>query len=129
MSNTTTEAPPLTRSWYREFPPPPSLSDRLVCTWTQSIDGIDGEYHHHPVLPDGCVDIVWIGKAAPVIAGPVTYRIVVKLPAGTKLIGARFRPSCAASSLGLPTPQSLLTRVGSTLSMSDLFNTKKCDGD
>jgi AraC-like DNA-binding protein len=27
------------------------------------------------------------------------------------------------------TPQSLLTRVGSTLSMSDLFNTKNCDGD
>jgi hypothetical protein len=44
MSNTTTEATPLTSPRYREFPPPPSLSDHLVCTWTQSIDGIDGKY-------------------------------------------------------------------------------------
>jgi len=48
------------------------------------------------------VDVVWIGGAAPVVAGPATHRIVVKLSAGTSLIGIRFRPGCAASSLGLP---------------------------
>ncbi len=48
---------------------------------------------------------LWIscGSAAPRPWLPGRrHRIVVKLPAGTKLIGARFRPSCAASSLGLP---------------------------
>jgi len=102
MSNTRTALTARTSSRYQEFPPPPSLSDRLVCTWTQNIRGVDGEYHPHPVLPDGCVDVVWIGGAAPVVAGPATHRIVVKLPAGTILIGIRFRPGCAASSLGLP---------------------------
>ncbi len=102
MSNTRTALTARTSSRYQEFPPPPSLSDRLVCTWTQNIRGVDGEYHPHPVLPDGCVDVVWIGGAAPVVAGPATHRIVVKLSAGTSLIGIRFRPGCAASSLGLP---------------------------
>jgi AraC-like DNA-binding protein len=96
-----------TRSRYREFLPPPSLSGRLVCTWTQNIDGIEGEYHHHSVLPDGCVDIVWIGRAAPIVAGPATHRIVVKFPTETSLIGIRFRPGWAASSLGLPVNEML----------------------
>ncbi len=41
------------------------------------------------------------------VAGPATHRIVVKLPAGTSLIGIRFRPGCAASSLGLPVNEML----------------------
>lgn len=91
----------LLHSKYREFPPPRSLSDRLVCVWTQSIEGSDGEYSHS-VLPDGCVDIVLIGNAAPVVAGPANERIVVRLPAGATIIGFRFRPGWATSSLGLP---------------------------
>src|SRR5947199_10782840 len=102
MSNTRTALTARTSSRYQEFPPPPSLSDRLVCTWTQNIRGVDGEYHPHPVLPDGCVDVVWIGGAAPEVAGPATHRIVVKLPADTSLIGIRFRPGYAASSVGVP---------------------------
>jgi AraC-like DNA-binding protein len=107
MTDVGSEVTARTSSRYREFLPPPSLSDRLVCTWIQNIDGIEGEYHRHPVLPDGCVDIVWIGSAAPVVAGPATHRIVVKLPAATSLIGVRFRPGCAASSLGLPANEML----------------------
>jgi AraC-like DNA-binding protein len=107
MSNTRTALTARTSSRYQEFPPPPSLSDHLVCTWTQNIRGVEGEYHHHPVLPDGCVDIVWIGGAAPVVAGPATHRIVAKLPVETNLIGIRFRLGCAASSLGLPVNEML----------------------
>lgn len=36
------------------------------------------------------------------MAGPATHRVVVGLPAGTSLIGVRFQPGWAASSLGLP---------------------------
>lgn len=91
----------LLHSNYREFPPPRSLSNRLVCVWTQSIEGSEGEYLHS-VLPDGCVDIVLIGNAAPVVAGPANERIVVGLSAGAKIIGFRFRPGWATSSLGVP---------------------------
>lgn len=72
-----------------------------MCLWTQHIDSAGGEYRH-PVLPDGCVDIVWIGEAAPVVAGPATRRVVVGLPAGIKLVGVRFRPGWAAACLGIP---------------------------
>lgn len=91
----------LLHSKYREFPPPHSLSNRLVCVWTQSIKGSEGEYSH-AVLPDGCVDIVLIGSAAPVVAGPANERIVVNLQAGSNIIGFRFRPGWATSSLGAP---------------------------
>jgi AraC-like DNA-binding protein len=88
-------------SLYDEYRAPRALADRVMCLWTQQVDGANGEYHH-PVLPDGCVDIVWIGGAAPVVAGPATRRVVVGLPAGTALVGVRFRPGWAAASLGLP---------------------------
>lgn len=87
-------------SHYRELPPPRSLSDHLVCVWTQRIEGA-GEYRH-PVLPDGCVDIVWIGESPPVVAGPATRRVDVEVPTGTTIIGARLRPGWAATSLALP---------------------------
>jgi AraC-like DNA-binding protein len=82
------------------------LADRLVCLWTQSIESGIGKYHH-TVLPDGCVDIVWIGSVAPVVAGPATRHTIVELATGTTLIGARFRPGWAASCLGLPMDQLL----------------------
>lgn len=89
------------RSRYREFPPPRPLSDRLLCLWSQHVDS-RGDEHHQPVLPDGCVDIVWIGDAPPIVAGPATRRTIVALPAGTNVVGARFRPGWAGSSLGMP---------------------------
>lgn len=98
------------RSTYRELPPPRALADRLVCLWAQRIDGHGGSYSH-PVLPDGCADIVWIGEMAPVVAGPASQRIVVTLPAGTRIIGARLRPGWAASSLGIPADRLLNQHV------------------
>jgi AraC-like DNA-binding protein len=89
------------RPQYLEFRPPQALSDRLLRLWTLHTDSEGGE-HQQSVYPDGCVDIVWIGSAAPVVAGPATRRMVVGLPAGTSLFGVRFQPGWAASSLGLP---------------------------
>lgn len=88
-------------SEYREFAPPGPLQKCLVCVWTQSITGNRGIYRQ-TILPDGCVDIVWIENEPPVVAGPATHRMIATLPAGTTIIGARFRPGWAASSLGLP---------------------------
>lgn len=87
------------RSDYRELPAPRTLADRFICLWTQRIDELGGDYSH-PVLPDGCADIIWIGDTAPVVAGPATQRIVVTLPAGACIIGARLRPGRLVSATG-----------------------------
>jgi hypothetical protein len=56
---------PQATSEYREFPPPLPLADYFLCFWTQTVSGAIGEYAHQ-VLPDGCVDIVFVNQDAPV---------------------------------------------------------------
>jgi AraC-like DNA-binding protein len=86
---------------YREFAPPAALARQLVCLWTQRI-GDGASAYVHRVLPDACADAVWIGEAAPVVAGPATKAVMVSLPSGALIVGARFRPGWAPSFLGLP---------------------------
>lgn len=86
---------------YREFPAPPQLSSRFLCFWTQSVVGFRGNYRHW-VLPDGCVDIVFINDDPPVVVGPWTDPFIVTLAAGTTIVGARLSPGKAPSVLGLP---------------------------
>jgi hypothetical protein len=52
-------------------------------------------------LPDGCVDIVFIGWSPPIIAGPATRPSTVRLARGTIVVGARFRPGWAPVGLGV----------------------------
>jgi len=94
------EAPPL-RSDYREFPAPRLLSDYFLCFWTQTISGAPGEYTHQ-VLPDGCVDLVFVNQDAPVAVGPWIDPFVVRFAAGTHILGARLHPGRAPGLLGLP---------------------------
>lgn len=84
---------------YRELPPPRALTDRLLCLWVRQVSA-DAD-HACSVLPDGCVDIVYIGDEAPIIAGPATRTMISHLAAGTTVIGARFRPGRAVDSLGV----------------------------
>jgi len=88
-------------SAYRELAPPPSLVTHLLCTWTASIS--DGSIAYlHRVLPDGCVDIVWVNDSAPVVAGPATHTFIACHPPRSMIVGARCRPGLAASLLGVP---------------------------
>jgi AraC-like DNA-binding protein len=86
---------------YREFRPPPQLADRLVCFWSSRADGPTAIHKQH-VLPDGCVDIVWVGDRAPTVAGPATRHVHVPLPVGVDIVGLRFQPGSAQALLGLP---------------------------
>jgi AraC-like DNA-binding protein len=86
-------------SHYRELPAPPPLADRLVCVWTQVVG--DAPIAHR-VLPDACADIVFVGDAPPIVAGPATGPVVVALPPGTIVVGARFRPGAAPTLLRTP---------------------------
>jgi AraC-like DNA-binding protein len=88
-------------STYREWPPPPLLARRVLCVWAQVI-GVGASVHRHRVLPDGCADLVWIGEAPAVVAGPATGPVVVPLPPATVVVGIRLHPGAAPGLLGVP---------------------------
>jgi AraC-like DNA-binding protein len=85
---------------YVEVEPPPELAKGVLCLWTHATD-VRAHGYRHRVLPDGCVDIVWIGDRPAIVAGPATRETSVSLPAGRRTIGVRLRPGWAASLLGL----------------------------
>jgi AraC-like DNA-binding protein len=99
----TAEAP---NSVYRERPPPPPLAGPVLCLWSQVIGaGTAGLCHR--VLPDGCADIVWIGDAPAVVAGPATGPVLVPLAPGTTVVGVRLRPGAVPGLLGAPASELL----------------------
>jgi AraC-like DNA-binding protein len=97
-------------SEYRELAPPPTLVTHLLCTWTASIS--DGRMAYlHRVLPDGCVDMVWVDDTAPVVAGPATQAFIACHPPRSLIVGVRCRPGLAASLLGIPATELLNQEV------------------
>jgi AraC-like DNA-binding protein len=72
-----------------------------MCLWTQSIIGA-GESYAHRVLPDGCIDLVFINDEPPLVVGPYVECFIANLPPGATIVGARFRPGRAAGLLGHP---------------------------
>ncbi|MER6103154.1 AraC family transcriptional regulator [Streptomyces sp. NPDC001832] len=65
--------------------------------WTLSVSG--GSVH--PVLPDGCMDLLWIGGRL-IVAGPDTHAETPDVGAGGQYTGIRFAPGTAPALLGLP---------------------------
>ena len=74
---------------YRERKPHPALADDIACVWSGAAR------HGQRILPDGCIDIVWIGDEVLTIAGPDTHANVTGLSEGTRTVGVRFRPGRA----------------------------------
>ncbi|WP_399131038.1 DUF6597 domain-containing transcriptional factor [Streptomyces sp. ITFR-16] len=54
----------------------------------------------HPVLPDGCMDLIWIGGRL-LVAGPDT-RTEPPTATGGEVAGIRFAPGTAPALLGVP---------------------------
>lgn len=103
------DAPPASR--YHELLPPPSLRRHLVCTWSQTVSSGAGTYAQR-VLPDGCVDIVWIGASPAIVAGPATRLVIVPVPPRTTIVGVRFRPGWCPPGLGVPASELCDREVG-----------------
>jgi AraC-like DNA-binding protein len=82
----------------------------MLCLWSQVI-GDRRSAHPQRVLPDGCIDIVWIGGAPPVVAGPATRTVIAELPARSIVIGVRFHPGAAPCLLGPPASELLNREV------------------
>jgi len=90
---------------YREFPVPACLADHFLCVWTQAI--LSPREHAHRVLPDGCIDIVFINDEAPLVVGPWTDPFTATFAAGTTIVGVRLRPGYAPGVLGIPAAELL----------------------
>ncbi len=80
---------------YAERAPAADLAGHLRCSWTRRTGGSGS------VLPDGCLDLMWIGGEL-VVAGPDTVATQAELPAGVEIAAVRFRPGAAPAVLGVP---------------------------
>ena len=86
---------------YHELPPPADLAAYLRCLWTETTSD-RAEQPLVSVLPDGCIDVVWVAGRSPVAVGPATRAQRPKIPPGSALVGARFAPGMAGAILGAP---------------------------
>jgi AraC-like DNA-binding protein len=86
---------------YREWLPPSGLRTSLACLWV-SVVAADGGQKVQQVYPDGCIDLIWQSGHGAYLAGPDTGPAPAELPAGTIVVGARFRPGAGGPALGLP---------------------------
>jgi AraC-like DNA-binding protein len=83
---------------YREYPPPAGLERAVACLWENE----RAHSYAQGIVPDGCVDLVWLAERGLVIFGADTGPRVVDLPAGTRSSGIRLRPGAAGAFLGMP---------------------------
>lgn len=65
--------------------------------WEQVSDGTGSV-----IVPDGCVDLIWLDESELVIAGPDTGPRPRHARAGVRSFGLRIRPGAAGSFLGMP---------------------------
>ncbi|NKR74985.1 helix-turn-helix domain-containing protein [Rhodococcus hoagii] len=75
--------------WYTPTAVAPDLSESLVCAWSANAEG------RHLLVPDGCVDVLWIAGVGVRVCGPETSAWSFTLPPGSESFGIRFRPGAA----------------------------------
>src|ERR1700693_2013432 len=84
---------------YREHAAPGRLRPYAECFWCMELRDALPEY---PVLPDGCVDIVYSPSTGPQIVGTMTRVQRFTLAAGQIQMGVRFRPGMAPGFVRAP---------------------------
>ncbi|MFD8916936.1 DUF6597 domain-containing transcriptional factor [Streptomyces sp. NPDC059569] len=77
----------------------PSRLDGAI-VWTRTVRA-DDDSPPYPVLPDGCMDLLWIGGRL-LVAGPDTHAYAPEGIAGLYCAGVRFAPGTAPALLGVP---------------------------
>jgi len=83
---------------YREQLPTVEVERVVACVWEQE----PVQPWAQRVIPDGCVDLIWLSECELVFAGADTAARVVDLSAGLRSTGVRLRPGGAGAVLGLP---------------------------
>jgi AraC-like DNA-binding protein len=84
---------------YRELPLPGRPAPHVACLWTRDPEPVASVGR---ILPDACVDVVWVQGDRLVVAGPATGPALAALPAGAAAAGVRFRVGAAGSAVGVP---------------------------
>src|SRR5580658_9807396 len=100
---------------YTEWPAPAGLRHALACLWAQVTP--EGSTRRGLVLPDACTDLIWEPGRGAYVAGPDTGPARTEMPAGTIIIGVRFRPAAGGPALGVPLSELRDLRVD----LSDLW--------
>ena len=77
---------------YREYAPPERLRPYVECFWSVETSESIPDY---PVLPDGCVDIVFSPDRGLDIVGTMTHARNFPIAADAPQVGVRFRPGMA----------------------------------
>lgn len=93
---------------YRELEPPDDLRATVACLWEQ----LPRKPFQQLVVPDGCVDLIWMAEDELVVAGADTRPRSVSLPAGRRITGLRLRPGAAGSFLVVPASEVRDSQVG-----------------
>ncbi|WP_430335290.1 helix-turn-helix domain-containing protein [Rhodococcus sp. ACT016] len=91
--------------WYTPTAVTPDLTGSLVCAWSACAEG------QHLLVPDGCIDVLWIPGVGIRVCGPETAAWSFTLPPGTESFGIRFRPGSAPPALRTSAAQIRNTRV------------------
>jgi len=95
---------------YAEWAPPAALRGSIACLWASISPGDAGR--DALVLPDGCSDLIWERGTGAYVVGPDTGPVRTSAPAGTVMVGVRFRPAGGGPALGLPLSEIRDQRVG-----------------
>lgn len=110
-------APALATGCFRERAAASFLRDTFACTWIHRTP----EMGVPPIVvtPDGTIDLQWMDGTFRV-AGPDRDPQIEIVPAGTVVIGFRFRPAAAARWLGVPASEI----VGRRLALDELWGSR-----
>ena len=65
------------------------LAGELACSWTARPEG------RHRLIPDGCIDVLWLDTGELWVCGPESTAWDFELPPGRRAVGVRFRPGVA----------------------------------
>ena len=98
-------------SSYREYRPPAGLESMVACLWERE----PAEERRQRVVPDGCVDLIWMAERELTIVGADTGPREVALPSGSHICGIRLRPGTAGALLGFPASELRDDQVGAGL--------------
>jgi AraC-like DNA-binding protein len=81
---------------YWELAAPPGLADLVTCLWARP----PGDARTVLVIPDGCVDLIWLSHGELVVAGPDRGAVEHDQPADVGFVGIRLRPGVAGATIG-----------------------------
>ena len=99
--------------------PPPDLAEVVVCRWDARMDP-----GPHLMVPDGCVEIMWLEGRGLLVCGPETRAWPVHHNDSVAASGVRLRPGVAAAALGLP----MSTLTDRRAALADVVAKRHLDG-